>query len=302
MEAGSVRLETRDKIAVITLDHPERRNAMGEAMWVALDERIAEVEAALPRAVVLTGAGDKAFCAGQDLSPDNPQVQALVGAIQNNDQGPVRTFLERERRVVDRLCALPVPLIAAVNGLAYGGGAELATRCDLRVLDPDAVICFSEVKLGLMPDWGGGVELTRMLGQGRAADLILTARKVSAAEALSLGLANRVSASGQRLGRSAGARRRHRQERPPRRASRSGGDPPHAGSVGSRRADTRDGPGRHADRVGRVRSRHQRLHVQKGPRVPGFVSSTQSPGISQASPPAVGRHQASPYGVCKRRT
>jgi enoyl-CoA hydratase/carnithine racemase len=168
-------------------------------MWVALDERIAEVEAALPRAVVLTGAGDKAFCAGQDLSPDNPQVQALVGAIQNNDQGPVRTFLERERRVVDRLCALPVPLIAAVNGMAYGGGAELATRCDLRVVDPDAVICFSEVKLGLMPDWGGGVELTRMLGQGRAADLILTARKVSAAEALALGLANRVSASGQAL-------------------------------------------------------------------------------------------------------
>lgn len=195
MEAGTVRLERKDNTAIITLDHPERRNAMGEAMWVALDERIAEVETDLPRAVVLTGAGDKAFCAGQDLSPDNPQVQGLVEAIQSHDQGPVRTFLERERRVIDRLCALPVPLIAAVNGLAYGGGAEMATRCDLRVVDPGAVFCFSEVRLGLMPDWGGGVALTRLIGPGRAADLILTARKVSAEEALSLGLANRVSES-----------------------------------------------------------------------------------------------------------
>ena len=130
---------------------------------------------------------------------DNPQVAQLVAAVQSHDEAPVRLFLERERRVVDRLCALPVPLIAAVNGLAYGGGAELATRCDLRVVDPDAVFCFSEVKLGLMPDWGGGVGLARLLGPGRAADLILTARRVPAAEALSLGLANRVSEKGRAL-------------------------------------------------------------------------------------------------------
>jgi len=199
MDAGTVRLERQGHVAVVTLDRVERRNAVGEAMWVALEERIAELEAALPRAIVLTGAGDKAFCAGQDLGMDNPQVQQLVAAVQSQETAPVRAFLERERRVVDRLFALPVPLVAAVNGIAYGGGAELATRCDLRVVDPEAVICFSEVKLGLMPDWGGGVALARLIGSGRAADLILTARRVPSSEALSLGLANRVSERGRAL-------------------------------------------------------------------------------------------------------
>jgi enoyl-CoA hydratase/carnithine racemase len=100
------------------------------------------------------------------------------------------------RAILDRLFALPIPIIAAVNGLAYGGGAELASRCDLRVLDPAATICFSETKLGLMPDWGGGVALTRLIGPARAADLILTGRKIDANEAMALGLANRVSAPG----------------------------------------------------------------------------------------------------------
>jgi enoyl-CoA hydratase len=199
MDAGNVQLDRQGQVAVLTLDRPERRNAMGETMWALLEERVVELEAALPRAIVLTGAGDRAFSAGQDLGMDNPQVQTLVAAVQSHDQAPVRAFLERERGVVDRLCALPVPLVAAVNGLAYGGGAELATRCDLRVVDPDAVFCFSEVKLGLMPDWGGGVALARLLGPGRATDLILTARRVTASEALSLGLANRVSAKGRAL-------------------------------------------------------------------------------------------------------
>jgi enoyl-CoA hydratase/carnithine racemase len=101
-------------------------------------------------------------------------------------------MLEEMLGVLDRLFALPVPIIAAVGGVAYGGGAELATRCDLRVVAPGATFCFSEVKLGLMPDWGGGVALARLLGPARAADLILTARKVGADEALALGLANRV--------------------------------------------------------------------------------------------------------------
>ena len=94
---------------------------------------------------------------------------------------------------------LPVPIIAAINGLAYGGGAEIATRCDLRVMDADALICFSEVRLGLMPDHGGVVGLTRLLGASRAADLILTARKVGAEEALQMGLINRISPPGKAL-------------------------------------------------------------------------------------------------------
>lgn len=197
MSDGTVRLSRDGHVALLVLDRPERRNAMGESMWTALEARVAELEAKLPRAVVITGEGDRAFCAGQDLGMDNPQVQALVGAVQTKDERAVEVFLARERRVVDRLLALPVPLVAAVNGVAFGGGAELATRCDLRVLDPAAVVCFSEVTLGLMPDWGGGVALARLLGAGRAADLILTGRRVDAEEALRLGLANRISAKGQ---------------------------------------------------------------------------------------------------------
>lgn len=196
MDAGTVKLTHEGRVAVLTLDRPERRNAMGETMWVELEARLIELEASAPRAVVITGAGTQAFCAGQDLAMDNPQVQAVASAVQSGDLGPVETFLARERRVLDRLFALPVPIVAAVNGVAYGGGAEIATRCDLRVADPSAVFCFSEVKLGLMPDWGGGVALARLLGHANACDLVLTARRVDAAEAHRLGLVSRVSEPG----------------------------------------------------------------------------------------------------------
>jgi enoyl-CoA hydratase/carnithine racemase len=95
--------------------------------------------------------------------------------------------------VIDSFISVPVPIIAALNGNAYGGGAELAARCDLRVMDPEAVICFSEVSLGLMPDWGGGAALARLVGTSRAADLILTARKIGSSEAYAMGLVNRIS-------------------------------------------------------------------------------------------------------------
>jgi enoyl-CoA hydratase/carnithine racemase len=110
-----------------------------------------------------------------------------------------KILVNRIRKALDPLVSLPVPITAAINGLAYGGGAELAVRCDLRVMDQQAVICFSEVKLGLMPDMGGGVALTKLVGVSKAADLILTARKVKAKEALNLGLVNRISLPGECL-------------------------------------------------------------------------------------------------------
>ena len=195
MSGGTVHIERLGAVAVITLDRPARRNALDEVMWSALGQAADELAARLPRAIILTGA-DGAFSAGMDVNPDNPQVARLVAAVAGNDAAPPRAMLDGIHAVLDRLFALPVPLIAAVGGLAYGGGAEIATRCDLRVLDPAATICFSEVRLGLMPDLGGGVALARLLGPGRAADLILTARKLDATEALALGFANRVSAPG----------------------------------------------------------------------------------------------------------
>lgn len=195
MSEGTVHIERLGAVAVITFDRPARRNALDQTMWSALGRAADELAVRLPRAIVLTGAGG-AFSAGMDVNPDNPQVARLVAAVADGDAAPPRAMLDGIHAVLDRLFALPVPLIAAVGGLAYGGGAEIATRCDLRVVDPAATICFSEVRLGLMPDLGGGVALARLLGPGRAADLILTARKLDAAEALALGFANRVSAAG----------------------------------------------------------------------------------------------------------
>lgn len=192
----SVTLERLGKVAIVSLDRPERRNALDEIMWNALEAATIAVESSLPRAVIITGAGTRAFSAGMDVSPDNPLVQPLLAGLQAKNAGPAEVMLRRLREVVDRFVALPVPTIAAVSGLAYGGGAEIAARCDLRVIDPSAVICFSETRLGLMPDLGGGVALVEIVGRSRAADLILTARKVGAAEALALGLVNRVSAPG----------------------------------------------------------------------------------------------------------
>jgi enoyl-CoA hydratase/carnithine racemase len=207
-----ISLDHHEQIATLTIDRPARRNTLDQAHWRELATRLGELEARLPRALIVTGAGDRAFCAGQDVSPENPQIARMVQAVGQGDavgqgegapepgeHGPAETLLRELRAVLDRLVALPIPVIAAINGLAYGGGAELAARCDLRVIDPAAVICFSEVRLGLMPDLGGGVALARLLGPGRAADLILTARKVRADEALTLGLVNRVSEPGAAL-------------------------------------------------------------------------------------------------------
>jgi enoyl-CoA hydratase len=186
-------------VAVVVLDRPERRNALCASMWAELDRVVAELERALPRVVVLTGGGDRAFCAGMDVNPDNPDSARLMGAIQDRDRGAVVTLLSELRRVADRFFALPVPIIAAINGVAFGGGAELAVRSDLRVMDASATLSFSEVRLGLMPDWGGGVALTRLVGPARAADLILTARRVGAEEARELGVVNQVCPAGSAL-------------------------------------------------------------------------------------------------------
>jgi enoyl-CoA hydratase/carnithine racemase len=131
-----------------------------------------------------------------DLNPDNPHIAGLVAAVRDHDRAPVETMLRDLHGALDQLFALPVPIIAALGGLAYGGGAEIAARCELRVADPGATLCFSEVRLGLMPDLGGGVALARLVGPARAADLILTARKIGATEAHAIGLLDRVTAPG----------------------------------------------------------------------------------------------------------
>ena len=194
-----ITLEYLDHIAIIRFERPERRNAFNEVMWNEFDGVITQLKQKIPRVVILTGAGDESFSAGFDVNMDNPQVSGLIEVVETHDRAPVEKLIQRIRSVVDRLFAVPVPIIAALNGSAYGGGAELAVRCDMRVMDPEAVICFSEVRLGLMPDWGGAAALPRLIGPARAAEMILTARKVTAEEALSCGLVNRISLPGKGL-------------------------------------------------------------------------------------------------------
>jgi enoyl-CoA hydratase/carnithine racemase len=174
----SVILEMQDRIAVVTLNRPAKRNAFHEEMWGAFAAATEALRRHPPRVIVLTGAGDKAFSAGFDVNPDNPQVARLVGAVEKRDRDAIGVFIRYLQGAIRAFTTLPVPVVAALNGMAYGGGAELAVQCDLRVMDESAVICFSETRLGLMPDWGGGVALTRLCGPSIAADLILTGRKV----------------------------------------------------------------------------------------------------------------------------
>lgn len=199
MSEGKIRLERKGPVAVVIIDRPGRRNAFDENMFNELASVTAELKYSLPRAVILTGGGNKVFSAGFDVNPDNPMVTRMAAAVEKHDRGPAADAIHQLRNIIDDFISLPIPIIAALNGIAYGGGAELATRCDMRVMDPEAVICFSEVKLGLMPDWGGGATLAHLVGSAAAADLILTARKVKAQEALRLGLVNRVSMPGHAL-------------------------------------------------------------------------------------------------------
>jgi enoyl-CoA hydratase len=182
-------------LGIVTLNRPQRLNTFNVRMFEELERVTREMSDNLPRVIILTGAGE-AFTAGFDVNPDNPYVDRLVKAMEARDEAPVAACIHEFRRIVDGFVNLPVPIIAALNGKAYGGGAELAVRCDIRVMDPAAEICFSEVRLGLMPDWGGGATLAHLLGPSKAADLILTARKVMAEEAETLGLINRISSPG----------------------------------------------------------------------------------------------------------
>ena len=199
MPGGRVILDYRGNIAIVTINRPRRRNALNADMFSHLEAVIAQLKENLPRVVILVGEGDTAFCAGFDVHPDNPMSEYLLKAAENKDKSLALKSIGRVREVTDALMALPVPIISAVNGQAYGGGAEIAMRCDLRVVDPAAVICFSETRLGLMPDFGGTPSLVRLVGPSVAVDLILTARKISANEALELKLVNRISAPNKSL-------------------------------------------------------------------------------------------------------
>ncbi len=165
-----------------TINGEARRNALSRAMVNELEANVTRVSAdRTVRAVVLTGAGDKAFCAGADLKERATMSPPEVSA-----------FLTSMRTIFRSLEQSDCVFIAFVNGAAFGGGTELSLCCDLRVIAASAEMGLTEVKLGIIPGAGGTQRLPRLVGKGVAKELILTGRRVPAAEAVALGLANRV--------------------------------------------------------------------------------------------------------------
>ena len=178
MSASKVLHERRGDALLVTLNAPERRNAIDQEMvdglHAVLDAH--ERDDALA-AIVITGAGDKAFAAGADIAQLRQRTsQDALAAINSS--------------IFVRIEEFPVPVIAAIKGFALGGGCELALACDLRVLGESAKLGQPEVKLGIIPAAGGTYRLPRLVGLGRARELIYTGRMVDAQECLRIGLAN----------------------------------------------------------------------------------------------------------------
>jgi methylglutaconyl-CoA hydratase len=182
-----VKAERRGAVAIWTLDRPERLNALSRAvvreLWRLAREAAADPEV---RVVVVTGAGDKAFSAGADLKER-----------QTMNEEEVRDFLSLYRTSFGAIDRLPKPAIAAINGVAFGGGLELALACDLRVMARDAKVGLTETSLAIIPGAGGTQRLTRIVGEARAKELILLASRLDAESALRYGIVHRVAAEGE---------------------------------------------------------------------------------------------------------
>jgi E-phenylitaconyl-CoA hydratase len=188
----SIRTERRDGILVVVLDRPEARNALNRAMSRALAEAWTEFrdDAAL-RVAVLTGAGEKSFCAGADLNEIGEYYRSM-SSIERRERGEREPGLGGITRNLDP----GKPVIAAVNGHCLAGGLELALACDLRAAAEHATFGLPEVRWGLMPGAGGTQRLPRAVPLALAAEMILTAEPIDAARALAAGLVNRVVPAG----------------------------------------------------------------------------------------------------------
>jgi len=178
----------------VTIDRPERLNALSLALLGDL-ERIFGAQASNPelRAAIITGAGNRSFAAGGDLK----ELAAFRSAPE------ARAVTDIGRRALDAIRSFPVPVIAAINGTALGGGAELALACDFRVAAPGATVGFLQSRLNITSAWGGASDLVATIGPNRALELLLSARIVDAAEALEIGLLDAVAAEDATLGHAA---------------------------------------------------------------------------------------------------
>ena len=170
------------RLVRLTLNRADVRNALNLDTLKELRAHLAQIaEDVECWVVVLTGAGEQAFCAGADLKERRTM-----------DESAVQNFVREIRATMDDVAALPQPTVAAIQGHAFGGGCELALSCDLRILAPEALIGLTETRLAIIPGAGGCVRLPRLVGEAKAKELILTAKRLDAQEALASGLVHRV--------------------------------------------------------------------------------------------------------------
>jgi enoyl-CoA hydratase len=175
-------VENRGDILVVTINRPKALNALNLATIGELDAMVADLaKDRSVRVAIITGSGDKAFVAGADIT----EMQAMSAA-------QARDFARFGQRVFTAIERLPQPVIAAVNGFALGGGCELAMACDIRIAADNARFGQPETGLGIVPGFGGTQRLPRLVGKGRAKELLFTADVIDAAEALRIGLVDKV--------------------------------------------------------------------------------------------------------------
>src|SRR6266849_7044780 len=174
-------LTRRDEVAVLVLDRQEALNALSFAFLEEIADAFDAVGKMGARALLITGAGTKAFCAGAD-----------VKELRGRDPAAHRRSLQRGQEIFSKLEALPIASIAVINGYAFGGGLELALAASFRLATANAKLAFPEIKLGMIPGYGGTQRLPRVVGEARALELILTGRTVDAEEAHRIGLVGRL--------------------------------------------------------------------------------------------------------------
>ena len=176
-----INYEVEGMVGIITINRPKALNALNSQVLTELDETLDNVDINAIRALILTGAGEKSFVAGAD-----------IGEMSTLTKAEGEAFGKKGNDVFRKLETFPIPVIAAVNGFALGGGCEISMSCDIRICSENAVFGQPEVGLGITPGFGGTQRLARIVGVGMAKQMIYTARNIKADDALRIGLVNAV--------------------------------------------------------------------------------------------------------------
>ena len=180
---GFIDYEVEGAVGIITINRPKALNALNEEVLNDLEQVLDAVDVNAVRCLILTGAGDKSFVAGAD-----------IGAMSTMTKAEGTAFGKKGNDIFLKIEKFPIPIIAAINGFALGGGCEISMSCDIRICSENAIFGQPEVGLGITPGFGGTQRLARLVGAGMAKQLIYTARNINAAEAKRIGLVNEVYA------------------------------------------------------------------------------------------------------------